>query len=327
MKNSIYLQTALLTFLFLLCALIFVTYPLSTHAQLPGIGESPAQIELEPRHPSPQSSFTARLGDYSSTFGGGTLSWYLNGVLDDSFANKSSVTLTAPLIGIPLKLEVRSTNGARTSTTIVPSELDVIIEGDTSAPYFYQGRRIPGLGTTARISVIPRLFDIKGRLIPSDKISYTWSIENKRVENGGRAVLETLLPGFGSPLVLLTASAPAYNTEIDTAFYITNTNPSLQFYVHNPLTGLSRNAMQESYLRAVDEVSVRAEPYGVAQNIYQNAQYGWSINGGRVENTGRDSQMITLRKQGSGGVSDIAFSLRSLSTLSQYAQGLFRLEF
>jgi len=297
-----------------------------SHAQFEVPGSAPAQFEIDPRYPFPERPFTVRIGDYSGTISG-AVSWYIDGILQESEKNKPSISLVAPRTGTPMHIEARGDNGVRIKTTVVPSELDIITEGKTLAPYFYKGRHTPGIGTDVRITVIPQLYDKKGKKIPTSKITYSWNVDNAVVENGGKPILELSLSNLGSPLILLSASAPEYETFFETVFTVPTQEPSLAFYIHNPLTGLSRNALQESYLRAVDEVSVRAEPYSIGENVYRNAQYGWSINGTRIENTGAVPQNITLRKQGGGGVSDISFSVRNLSALAQYAQGLFRLEF
>ncbi len=299
---------------FLFWSLLWST-PSRAQFEIPGA--TPAQFEIDPRYPFPEQSFTVRIGDYGGTIGG-AVSWYIDGLLQESEKNKPSISLIAPRTGTPLHIEVRGENGVRIQTTIVPSELDIIIEGKTLAPYFYKGRRTPGIGTDVRITVIPQLYDKKGKHIPANKITYSWNVDNALVENGGKPVLELSLSRLGSPLILLSASAPEYETFFETVFYVPTQEPSLAFYIQNPLTGLSRNAVQESYLRATNEVSVRAESYSIGENVYRNAQYGWSINGTRVQDTGSAPQNITLRKQG-GGVAHLIFhfhyeiSLRSPS--------------
>jgi len=301
-----------------------------TSAQMGMPDVSTPQLELEPRYPQPGQPFTVRLGDYGGALGGVAPSWYVDGVLITEDTDATTIRLTAPPIGTPMTIEARvgdSADARRVWTSFTPSEIDIITESNTLAPYFYEGRRVPSQGSAVRLVAIPHLFDQKGMRVPDSQITYTWNVDNKKVVTDGNPVLYTTISDFGSPLVLLTANAPAYGVLYETVFYIETEAPSLQFYLLNPLTGLSRNAISDSYVRATDEVTVRAEPYGLASDVFQNGQYGWSINGSVVQNNDATPARITLQKQGGGGTSDVAFSIRNLSVLSQYAQNLFQLEF
>lgn len=318
------------TILILSVYIVFAFFLSTSHtiAQSQGLGGD-VRVEITPEYPAPGAPFTARLADYGGALGTGALSWYANGSLIENSINKPSIDLVAPALGEPLT--VRATRASplgsqSISATVVPSEVDIVTESDTSAPYFYAGRRIPGLGTSARIIAIPHIFNATGKEIPSNELTYSWNIDNQNSSENG-PILEIPLSNFGSPLVLLSIESKDRKTTYATTFYVENTNPVLAFYAYNPLTGLSRTAIQDAYLQATDEVSVRAQPYFIAGNIGANAQYAWSVNGSTVPNANTDPYMITLRKSGSGGASDIGFSVRNLTALSQFAQGIFRVAF
>ena len=330
MKNWHRKKTLLSFFFVFVFSIFFIHIPLS-NAQFQRLGSDVAHIELTPTYPEAEKPFTARLADYTNALGSGKLTWYVDGVLQKDKGDASSITLTAPRMGTPMVVEARRESMTRSHTSVdmrfVPGSIDIITEGDTKVPYFYEGRKIPALGTNVRLIAIPHLYDAKGREIPSSKITYTWNVDNVNVSIGGGPILETKISEMGSPLVLLTANAPEYQMHYETVFTMETAEPTLQFYALNPLTGLSRNALQDAYLHAKDEVTVRAETYGIANNIYDNAKYGWNINGTDVTNGNNDPELVTLRKQGGGGASDVSFSVRNLAALSQYAYGLFRLEF
>ncbi|MBX9906759.1 hypothetical protein K2X96_02580 [Patescibacteria group bacterium] len=295
-------------------------------AQTTSLGGQAAAIELSPLNVTAGANFTARLGDYSGTLGSGDISWYINGVLQPDKKNQMAIVLVAPAFGEPMKIEV-SRGGGKISTIVVPQEIDIITEGTSMAPYFYQGRATPSIGTRARITAAPRMFYANGTPVPPSDVLYSWNVDDKIIENGGRPVLDLVLPIFGSPLVLLSATSRDGSATYEKTFYIETEEPSLQFYTYSPLTGLSRNAIQDSYYQTTNEVTLRAQPYSIDSTVYNNAEYGWTIDGGRVNNTTSDPQVITLQKSGSGGVSTIGFSLRNLAVLSQYAENTFRVDF
>lgn len=311
------------------CMCVFLLPSTHVYAQAQGMGGD-TRIDTDPLYPIAGEPFTARLADYSGTLGAGDLLWYVDGVLQKASKNQQSITLAAPPVGKPLLIRAeRSTSYGHkgVSLVVVPNEVDIIVESNTTAPYFYAGRRVPGNGTKARIVAIPHIYTAKGVLLSPSDLSYSWNVDNENKEGGNGGALETNVSGFGNSLVRLSIDSRDHLTKYETSFFIETAEPSFSFYTYSPLTGLSQNAVQDSYLPAKNEVTVRAQPYGMSSDIYKNAQYNWSINGETVQNANRDPQMITLRKSGSGGTSDIGFSLRNLTALSQYAQGLFKVDF
>ncbi len=321
-----YKKIALYVFTLLLAFSLCVLSSNTTHAQ--SLGQEPAGIEINPTHVVAERDFTARLTDYSSILGVGDISWYVNGVLQEDKKNRESITLTAPRVGEPMKIEVsRKGITQRIVQIVVPHEIDIITEGYTMTPYFYQGRSVSSLGTRARIVAIPHLFTQKGVRVPESQITYTWNVDNVLVDSGGKGVLEIPLSDFGSPLVLLTAKSRDGSVTYAKTFYIEAEEPSLVFYTHNPLTGLSQNAVQDSYYETTEETTVRAQPYALSKDIYENAKYEWTLNNEPVANASRDPQMITLQKSGSGGISTVGFSILNLATLLQSATNVFRIHF
>lgn len=302
-------------------------FPFLLHAQYAGLGDEQARIEIDPLYPLPNTPFSARLADYSGTLGTGELRWYINGELKKEYAGQASIALTAPGIGIPLAIKAERDDGYENrsvSLNVVPSELDIIIESNSSAPYFYKGRRVPVIGAGARIVIIPHIYTEKGVPIAPQNLMYSWNVNNQNVPSTGQGILETTISPFGDSLVAVSVESKDHLTKYETTFFIESAKPLLAFYTYNPLSGLSQNAIQDAYVSAKDELSVRAQPYFLPSDVLSHAQYGWSINGTPIQNNNTDPNLLTVQKAGEGGTSDISFSLRNLSVLSQYVQGVFR---
>lgn len=320
----------LTSYLFVLCTVFVCCISFAAHTTYAQyqLGEEAAGIEINPTYVVAEKEFTARLTDYSNMLGVGDISWYVNGVVQEDKKNRESITLTAPRVGEPMKIEVsRKGVAQKVVHTVVPHEIDIITEGYTMTPYFYQGRSVSSLGTRARIVAIPHLFTKKGVQVPESQITYTWNVDNVLVDSGGKGVLEIPLSDFGSPLVLLTAKSRDGSVTYAKTFYVEAEEPSLVFYIHNPLTGLSQNAVQDSYYETTEETTIRAQPYALSKDIYEDAQYAWTVNNEPVANASRDPQMITLQKSGSGGISTVGFSILNLATLLQSASDVFRIHF
>ncbi len=317
----------------LLLAILYSGIAQNAGAQLSVPGQHyGALIELEPRRPQPNQTFTARLANYSNDMSNNTVTWYVNGEAQEQATNQTTVTLSAPVLGTPIKIEARSRSisggESKATLTFVPSTIDLIIEGGTTAPYFYEGRRVPTKGSTARISAIPHVFDTNGARIPSERLIFHWSVNDVLVKEGLAAdVLDYPIPNLVDPNIALTVESTDGSVEYSTFTSLPLVEPSLEFYVHNPLSGLSQNAIQDSYIQTDTELSIRAEPYFISTSVYANAQHGWAVNETPVANGGNDPQLITLQKGRATGVSTVAFSLRNLSALSQYVAGIFNVDF
>lgn len=311
----------------LIFCFILLLSPIATRAQVIPAGVEPV-IELEPRYPKPGQTFTARLHIYSDTVK--AVAWTLDGAAVSGAGQKTEVSLVAPGLGESVRISARAETGTlpiTVSRTITPAEVDIVVEGDTIAPYFYEGRRVPGPGTPANLIAIPHLYTSDGTRIDANDLVYTWSINNTIVAEGEGLDRFTVPPqNLGEASVQLSIASTNGSLWYEVIFSIPRAEPSIAFYPVSPLTGLSRNAVQDSYFEAEAEATLRAEPYAVAQDVYANAQYSWRVGGANVNNQSTDPQLITLRGEG-GGVTDVGFSIRNLSALSQYATGLFRIAF
>lgn len=315
---------ATITALVVLCAAFFVGIP-TTSAQIAPLGSEP-QIEITPRYPRAGEAFTAKLHIYSATVTG--VSWTVDGEAVEGVG--SELSLTAPATpGESMRITARAeTNGVPVtlSQMVSPVEVDIIIEADTLAPYFYQGRRVPGPGAPTHISVVPHLFETNGAHTDTESLTYTWSVNNVIAAEGkglNRFILDAQT--VSEAAVRLRIESAEGRIRYEATFGIPRAEPVAVFYPVSPLLGLSRNAIQDSYLEADSEATVRVEPYGIDKNVFANAQYAWSIGDTQVANQSSDPQLITLR--GTGGASDVGFSIRNLAALSQYAAGLFRINF
>lgn len=272
-----------------------------------------------------------RYADYGYS-SGGALTWYVNGANLAAAQGQNTITVPAPALGKPLAIEARLDTALGVpriaKTTIVTSTIDLIVESDTHVPYFYEGRRVPSVGSRVRIIGVPHIFNQKGQRVAQSDLVYSWNINNElRRGNRGDVVLDTTLSSIGDSTVTLSVEATDASAHYETSFDIPLASPAVEFYTLNPLTGLSRNAIQDKYLDAKDEVTVRAEPYFVSADVYQNAQYGWTIDQNAVANQSTDPALITLKKTGEAAISEIGFSIRNLRALSQYAANLFQLAF
>lgn len=325
-----YADTSVVRWLTIACfgILLFFTLPGALRAQT--LAPSGATITLSPVFPQAGESFTARAEIYEYDIARAQITWRIDGVVREEYANMQTVTLTAPEVGESLELEARLTSPVGstsvTSATVVAHTIDLVVEGDTAVPHFYRGRALPSPGSMVRFVAVPALYRADGTLIPQNDLVYKWTVDNSTVQ-GNRNVLTTTMPRTGSLLVSVTAQTRDGRVQYTTYQRIEPADPLLLFYEDNPLYGLGRAALPRSFTLLVDEISVRAVPYFISREVFSNAKYGWELNGQGVENPNDDPQSLTLRTTGGAGATEVSFAVRNLKALQQAAEGAFTVYF
>lgn len=213
--------------------------------------------------------------------------------------------------------------GSQTAPQTTPSSnVEIIIEGDTTAPSFYRGRREPTAGSTVRAIAV--LTDGSN----PDSYIYQWEIDGNIL--GGTAISGGNVVSFTAPLanefLIRVFVLDADGNRIDsTQQYVTLSEPEIVFYEENLLRGATQIALPKEYILVGDEVSIYASPYFVSNNIFeQDHELVWEVEGDAVE---RDSQTLTLRNNGGTGLFHVEFSLRNLRTLTQYVRDAFTVTF
>lgn len=310
--------------------LFFFLLPPSLNAQfIPG-GET--ILTLTPQSPQAGQEFEARVEAYTYDIARARISWSVDGAVREESEGEQEITLRAPALGAPLRIGVRVTEASgavhAVSKTIVPSALDLIVESSTRVPHFYRGRALPSAGSAVRLIAFPSVYSPTGTRVSPANLLYTWRVGERVAKTGvGQNVLNTTMP-LGGPMTIEvtveTADGSARHTSIKE---IAAAEPQNLFYEDNPLHGLSQNALPAEFTLLEDEISIRAEPYFVSPDIFNNATYAWTINDAPVENPNADPQTLTLRKTGGKGSAQVAFSIRNLSSLLQAASSAFTVHF
>ena len=171
------------------------------------------------------------------------------------------------------------------------------------------------------------MYTANGSVLDPESLIYTWRADKKVAKVGrGASVLEATMPQSGSLLVDVTVES-AEGLSYSVAERIETVQPENLFYEDNPLHGLSRNALPTQFTLLADEISVRAEPYHVSRNILSNALTEWRVDNLPISNPNTDPQTLTLRTSGGTGYTDVSFSIRNLSALTQAARGAFIMYF
>ena len=301
------------------CTVVVAT-PLFSHAQLNA--DHSASLELSPQAPLAHTDYSIKVT--GTLIGRNSITWFIDGKERPEFKNQNSIKLTAGDLGKSTTLDARvvfadgSVLDAR--QTIHPTRIDIIVTADTTAPPFYEGRKLPTNGST--ITATAHVFTQVGKT--EGIYSYLWKV-NGKVQNGGALRGKNAI-SFSSVFdanVQVSVDVLDGNGQLvaQRSIQIPMIKPEVYFYETNPLRGLSNVALPDPDIFIGDEVTLRAETYfmsALSQTADMLAQ--WSINNIAVPSDAATNNEITLTKQGNGGRSTLSFKVHNIKQLLQNAE-------
>jgi hypothetical protein len=308
--------------------LLVFAFPFVVNAQF--IPNQPAvTISTSPTIPEPFAETVVSLDAYTLDTTGATISWFIDGVEEQSARNLRSLTLSAKALGQETEIAVRITQRdgqvITANHSVRPGQLDIVLEADTLVPAFYKGRPLLTVGSEVRAVAIPNLGDDRR----PEGYSYLWQLNNEPLYGGAvtgkNAAVFTL--GLGRSQILSTT---VFNQSGDPvakkSLVLDLAEPEIHFYSLNPLRGINQQAIGSAAAISGDELTVRAEPYYMSRDVLnQNPLIEWEIDGRNVEVDRSNPLELTLRRiNDAGGSSNVEFHIRNLGQLVQGVRDSFR---
>ena len=309
---------------------VWLLLPLTAAAQFIPNTQS-AELRLLPAVPEPNQAVSVTLEAYTIDTTGATIIWFVDGVENTETRNLRNLTLTAKGLGetttVTAQINLPTGEQITTQQVITPTLLDVVLEGQTLVPAFYQGRPLLTVGSQVRAVAIPYLGD--GR--QPENFTYIWKLNNNPLYGGpvtGRNVAEFQL-GLGRNQILSVDVLGASGQMVaKKSLVLPLVDPEIHFYVKNPLRGIIQRSVQPPFILAGEEVTLRAEPYYMDQNIFSlNPLLEWKVNNDVVESGSTDPLELTLRRTSGSGSSDVSFHIRNLRQLVQGVEQSLRVQF
>lgn len=199
-------------------------------------------------------------------------------------------------------------------------DIDLIIEANTYVPYFYQGRREPAAGSSARAIALV----LSSNITPA---SYLWRIGSQNFTTSV-PYFDFVIPQIGGDLAVTVTALNAQGQRLDSATELVRpVTPKVLFYENNELRGLSQIAIGKSLPLIGEEISVRAEPYffGV-RSLIAEAVGNWTAGGMEVVLGENWREVAILRPEGKeDGKTEVQLKVRNRSNLSEGVSGSFEL--
>lgn len=313
-----------------LFALLFVITPLVGEAALvPPINET-VSLEVSPKYPKPgdQMTFTVYSSGATESF---SYVWEVNGKTAAQGVGITSITVPAGDIGSQTNVSIRLigtsgiTRGAA-SRTIRPADVDIVWEGKTYVPPFYEGLPLANASSPLTLVAIP-LF---GSNVSPSELTYAWSVDGRALSNQsgrGKNSIETTPPLFNNPFtVTVRVASLDGSTTAEQTTTIAPVTPFATIYQYNPLSGITFNHAASGIIPFKNnEVAFSAYPFFVSNP--DQLSYEWDINGTPFINTVAP-RSITLRKESANdeGVYSVQVSFKNAIKAFESGTGFFSLQ-
>ena len=309
---------------------------------LSGLGlsglSSDVTITASPENPTPRSVVTISVSSSLFDLTHSSITIRANNVIVSQGVGETSATITTGSIGSPTNISVNliAPDGTQASNhiTIIPTEVDLLLDSDSYVPPFYHGRALPSAGTHIRAVALPYFKQSNGSFISSANIIYIWKEGGQVLGSvSGKGKSSVFLPApplFGTTVVEVDAQSVDGNFSGSASELVSAAAPRLLLYVDDPLFGIMYyNTIQAQTTLNVAQTTFAAVPY-FAQAISPNDQhlrYTWRLNGVSIPVSSVDQSEITINAKNSNGSAALGLSLDHTTNIFLNATGSWNITF
>jgi hypothetical protein len=296
-------------------------FALTAHAQFsnfPGFG-SALSITFFPTSPSPGDTLNLTVQSPLIDIPESTILWQAGGktIAQGKGVDSASVQLGA--LGSETRIDVTVTtadgDAASTQATIVPTELDVLVDSDSYTPPFYRGRARASAGTNLRLQALPR-FKRAGALLPAPELIYTWRRNDQVLGNiSGRGKSAVVIPVehlFGTDTISVEVRSADGSLAHTASFPVSASEPVLLLYENHPLYGiLYHRALTNSAFIPETEMTFAAVPFFVqAGSVHDRAlSFDWQVNAASITPGRSNPDEVTINAENSSGIAFIELAI------------------
>ena len=298
----------------------------SVHAQTL-FGET-AYLELIPRNPEPREFVEVSLNAYSIDMSGASITWYVDGVRQPESDNEYSTNVLVGNLGSTVRVVAEIYRQGRpslsVSKSIIAQTVDLIIEPQTSTPFFYKGKSLPAPDEEVRAVAVPHTTS-------SETYTYTWKLGQEVLGGNstrGRNVVTFTMPRRETILSVTVTDATGARVG-GRAIRLNPNNPEVYFYEENPLRGMRQNAVLENLtLPQGSETTIHAGVYNLAADIFESdARLYWTLNDEKITTFNDSGRSLTLQNSGGAQNVEVGFFAQNKSSLTQFVDDSFMLFF
>jgi hypothetical protein len=322
--------------LLLIALALLAAYPAYAQLGLPGV-ERALAIKLAPLHPGPGE--VVRLTIHSSLLdlAEKEVVWRVNGktvlVGEDDYIDVTMGTLGTQT-DVEVSVVATDGTGASAEATIIPTELDLLVDSDSYIPPFFRGRPYASVGTSLYLQAIPHFKRPDGEIVPNSEILYTWRQNGEVIGTiSGRGKSTARIPVqhlYGTEKISVEARTSDGLLSNESSFSFTPIEPVLTLYQNHPLYGtLYYQALSPSAFVSETEATFTAVPY-FAQAASGNdplLRYDWRVNGRLLPQGGARSSEITINANNSSGLAQLELELTHATNFHMDSRSLWNITF
>lgn len=265
------------------------------------------------------------------------ISWYVNGNLKASGVGVKSFKTTIDTIGKREIVEVRLTTDTgevvQRSITLSAQDVDIIWEGLSYAPPFYQGKALYAPEGSVTLVAIPNIVNKSGVRVPISNLSYKWSVDGTIL--GDKS-------GYGKNSLFYSGSILAHETDFQVdvtaadgttgqgyiALYPGSAKTVL--YEDDPLYGVMfNNAITDGFKLKDKEIRVSAYPYFQSANskLASNLSYAWALNNSPITVPLQKNSAVFRNSNDLSGTSLISVTTDNSTHILQHSETSANLNF
>ena len=299
-----YITSHIFLFIMIFSFIFTLSTPLISSAQITPKLENVIILDVTPSNPGPREQVTISAESFSIDLNTATISWFINGALKQQSIGVTSFQFTTGDLGSSTKVDVAaSINDTIPQTkqiTIRPTDADIVWQGNTYVHPLYRGKRIPSVGSTINVEVIPYFVDETKKQIATDALIYLWRIDGKTLPKasgrGKNTIIISQIKPVKSIFVEVEISTPDKLLYRKERLSIPVRDSELLVYENNPLLGILFNkTIKNLYGLTEQETKLIAYPFfmSITDRNSPYINYIWKLNNKPIT-LGEDRSSITV---------------------------------
>lgn len=292
-------------------------------------------VTISPSAPKPNQTVSVSIENYSFDLSQSSITWFVNGIIQNQFSDKKSLSLKTGEVGSPSVVNVSVTTPSGTIVTerivIQPSELNLLWEAGSYTPPFYRGKALHSPKGIIKVVAMADVVGNGGFRLSKNSLDYKWSRDGKILESLSGVGKNTftikpfvITPGFTTIGLKITEKGKK-TTLATKSIRVIESSPKIIFYEDHPLLGISFNkALQKTFFLDKEELKIKAFPYFFSKEDVDALNYQWRINGKKVTGN-KDNLLVRVTEE--KGVSSISLQINNILKTLQFASASFFIEF
>ena len=322
----------------LVLVLGFLFMASAAHAQLGLAGEEGAlSIALSPRTPNPGDTVNPTVQGALIDIPESTILWQASGKTIAQGKGVESASFKAGALGTETRISVVVTTPegtiASAQATIIPTELDLLVDSDSYTPPFYQGGVRASVGTNLRLQALPR-FKRGGVSVPAATLTYTWRRNGEILRNssglGKSAASIPVQHLFGSDTVSVEAQSADGLLAHTASLSFSASEPILMLYEDHPRYGvLFHRALSPSAFISETEMTFAAVPFFFQATRPSDPalNFAWRVNSATIPTNAENPSELTIDAENSSGIALVELELTHASNYYLDLKGTWNITF